>query len=147
MIIHALKLILPVLIPSWDFFDVIVASPRIQFSLVDNEAAEGVVWQEYRPRPATLSLGVMLRRMFWNAPWNESLYMVSCAERLIDYPTKHSEDEIFRRLIKEVIVKETNVENKSLRFRLVFIKRTGEQLVEEICFQSGIKPIIEKDFS
>jgi len=36
----------------------------------------------------------MSGRMFWNPSWNESLFLVSCAERLLQNPTPHSEDEI-----------------------------------------------------
>ena len=35
--LRTLKLLLPVLIPSWRFFDFIAPSPRIQFSLLKTE--------------------------------------------------------------------------------------------------------------
>lgn len=36
--------------------------------------------------------------MLWNPVRNESLFLVSCAERLIEHPTVHSEEEILKRI-------------------------------------------------
>ena len=94
--VRILQLLLPALIPSWNFFDVIVPSPRIQFSILNPENELQAEWQEFRPRPADLSIWQMLGRMLSNPVWNESLFLMSCAERLMEYPTRHSEDEIFK---------------------------------------------------
>jgi len=98
-------------------------------------------WQEYQPRAITLSLSQMLGRLFWNARWNESLFLMSCAERLLDYPTKHSEEEIFKRLTHEVHTSDAKSGNKYIQFRLMFIRRKGNALVEEIRYQSDIRQI------
>ncbi len=44
----------------------------------------------------------MLGRLVWNAHWNEALFVVSCAERLVANPTAHSENEIFRRIAADL---------------------------------------------
>jgi len=135
-VLYALKLLLPVVIPSWNFFDVIVPSPRIQFAVIETDDENNDTWQEFRPRVKRLSFRRMLGRMFWNARWNESLFMMSCAERLIDYPTQHSENEIFKRLISDVRSSGEEYEGKLVKFRLVFVRRESNELVEEIRYQS-----------
>ena len=97
-IYKSFKLLLPALIPSWNFFDLIAPSPRIQFSLFNDENKSTKNWQEFRPRPKHLSFSQMILRMLWNPRWNESLYLVSCAERIIENYTKHSEIEILTRI-------------------------------------------------
>lgn len=103
--LQTLKLLLPALLPSWHFFDFIAASPRIQFTLLtaeNNPLIENRDWQEIRPRPVRLSLLQMLGRMLRNPRWNESLFLVGCAERLLESPTTHSEDEILKRFVAEL---------------------------------------------
>jgi len=144
---YDITLLLPALIPSWNFFDVIVPSPRIQFSLLNKENKVVKDWSEFRPRPTHVSVWKMLGRMFWNPDWNESLYLMSCAERLIDYPTQHSEDEIFRRIKADVVENKENnfpVDIAKVKFRLVFIRREGKQLKEEVRFESQVRSIINE---
>ena len=81
--LRPLALLLPALIPSWRFFDVIAPSPRIEFAMLTSPDS-AAVWQAFRPRPARVALSTMLGRLFWNPRWNESLFLVSCAERLVD---------------------------------------------------------------
>ena len=137
--LHTLKLLLPALFPSWRFFDVIAPSPRIQYILFNSDGESVIEWQEFRPRPVSVSLFEMLKRMFWNPVWNESLYLVSCAERLIEFPTQHSEREILTRIKAELSKGEsdlTNLDVKSVQFRLMIIRRVGKQLEQEFVFYS-----------
>jgi len=77
--------------------------------------------------------------LFWNAKWNESLFLVSCAERLIEFPTQHSENEIFKRIATELLNSPNSAKEPFFQFRLIFIRREGERLIEEILYQSKIK--------
>lgn len=120
-------LLLPALIPSWRFFDVIAPSPRIEYALLPGETAPGD-WREFRPRPERVSLAAMLGRLVWNPRWNETLFLVSCAERLVDEPTAHSEDEIFRRIAADL----ADAPEPWLTFRLVFVHRD----IREVLFQA-----------
>jgi hypothetical protein len=122
--LQALKLLLPALIPSWNFFDVIAPSPRIEYALLASPAAVGD-WREFRPRPAQVSPLAMACRMFWNPAWNETLFLVSCAERLTSEPTDHSEDEIFKRIAAELRPEETT-DTPWLNFQLVFLSRPSQ---------------------
>lgn len=115
----SLSLMVPVLIPSWRFFDEIAPSPRIEFSFLDDSAGEPS-WEVFTASVERVSLLQGLKRMFYNGRWNEGLFMVSCAERLMNAPTQHSEDEIYARLIRNCPHKP---HAKYIKFRLVFIYR------------------------
>lgn len=130
-----LRLTLPALIPSWRFFKAVQPSPRIEWRSPDLDEH----WQAFRPRPTHLSPIVMLRRMIWNPRWNETLFMVSCSERLTAEVTDHSTAEILKRLRKDVPHKAT-----TLQFRLKFIDRIDGTLQEQITFTSGIYPAQHK---
>ena len=125
---NPLALLLPALIPSWNFFDVIAPSPRIEYALLASPDAIPD-WREFRPRPQQVSPAAMLGRLFWNARWNETLFLVSCAERLKDQPTAHSEDEIFRRIAADIAPAAP-----WLTFRLVFVHREREAIVREVAY-------------
>jgi len=141
VIFSALKLLLPAIIPSWNFFDVIVPSPRIQIALLQSKKQTKPEWAEFRPRPRSLSVKQLFVHLFWNAQWNESLFLVSCAERLIDYPTQHSEEEIFTRIINDTVLKKHKPQYEYIKFRLVFVRREGEALIEEVRYQSKARQI------
>lgn len=141
MIFNTLKLLLPALIPSWNFFDVIAPSPRIEYALFDTEDQSQLEWHAFRPRPMQLSFIQMLKRMLWNPQWNETLFMMSCAERIMENPTQpqHSENEILNRILKELISNASNVKQITathLQFRLLVIQRHDSQLITNIIFQS-----------
>ena len=147
-LLQSLKLLLPALIPAWNFFDVIAPSPRIQFTLLTKEDEPPHEWHEFRPRPVHISFTQMLKRMLWNPTWNESLYMLSCAERLIEKYTPHSEDEILQRIIKELKStpeKALLLNATHVQFRLIVIQRKNEQLHEEPIFLSRIQPFSMRD--
>lgn len=144
--VQVLKLLLPALVPSWRFFDVIAPSPRIQFALLNAQEQEPSEWHEFRPRPARVTFIQMLGRMVWNPLWNESLYMISCAERLLEHPTRHSEDEILKRI--EAGFKDVNahvVTATHLQFRLLVVRREGQQLQHELVFMSRIRALSGPD--
>lgn len=90
-------------------------------------------WQEFRPRPQRVVPLTMLIRLFWNPWWNETLFLVSCAERLADHPTAHSEDEIYRRIATDL---DAAPEWSWLCFRLVFLVRDNDEIVREERFRA-----------
>ena len=139
-----LKLLLPALIPSWRFFDAITPSPRVQFILLSKELRPLQPWQEFRPRPQKISLLCMLKQMLWNSYWNESLFIVSCSERLLDHPTKHSEDKILQQIILELKTQglfSTTPDLFALQFRLKQVQRRDHELTEKIVYHSRITPL------
>jgi len=131
--LNTLRLLLPALIPSWNFFDVIGPSPRIEYALSAAPDAEPGGWAEFRPRPDRLSPATMAGRLFWNPRWNETLFLVSLAERLIREPSEHSEEEIFRRIAADLA---GDRRGAWLSFRLVFTGREGEETFREVLFRA-----------
>lgn len=140
--LRPLALLLPALVPSWNFFDVIVPSPRVEFALTPTRDASAADWREFRPRPWRHSLAGTIRRLIWNPRWNENLFLVSCAERLAEHPTAHSEDEIFRRIAAD-LRRRSEKDAGWLGFRLVFVRRDGESLTREVLFQAAPRTLAD----
>ena len=137
--LRTVQLILPALIPSWNFFDVIAPSPRIEYQLLDDAGKPQGDWQAFRPRPAKISALSMLKRLIWNPHWNESLFLVSCAERLSqDITPEHSEREILTRMKRDL---QAETDAAQFRFRLVFIHREDETLTQDILYTSMPEPL------
>lgn len=151
--LRTLKLLLPALLPSWNFFDVIAPSPRIQFSVLSTKDEIPHQWHEFRPRPEKLTFMQMLKRMLWNPKWNESLFVMSCAERIITQPPQfslqHSENEILKRITRDWIGSHSSLspEGNYLQFRLILIQRQDKQLRKDIVFHSRIQPLFWQDKS
>jgi len=141
-LVHLAKdalLLLPAVIPSWRFFDEIAPSPRVEYLLLGHEDEK---WQEFRPRPQKVPLFKMLRRMIWNPRWNESLYLVSCAERLMAEPTDHSVNEIFDRISRELIAQDSGkAPAPFLKFRLVFLYRVDGLVERHVTYQSEARAL------
>ena len=139
---HILKLFLPVLFPSWRFFDVIGPSPRVEYALLSSKDDAPSRWLPFRPRPARLSFGLMLARIFWNPGWNEFLFVATCAERLIQDPKEERYQEILSRIRAEL---ERTPENRTvtpyLKFRVVFVSRQETALREDVGFVSSTEPV------
>jgi len=119
----SLKLLLPALTPSWRFFDSVGPSPRIEYS-----TPEG--WRELRPRPAVVTWRQMVGGLFWNPERNESLFLTSCAERLLETLNAHSVSEIEARL--RVV--------PWLQWRIVLVSRRETELVREVGWLSPARP-------
>ena len=131
--LHTLRLLAPALIPSWRFFKEVAPAPRIEYAVLRGPDRTPEAWTEARPRPARLSFGRMLARMLWNPRWNETLFMVSCAERLVAAPDAHSVAELRRRLARDL-----GPIDGHLQFRLVFLRRVGAEIVAEVEYLSPV---------
>ena len=128
--LSTLKLLAPALIPSWNFFDVIAASPRIEYALTESADTPPADWREFRPRPDRVSLAQMAARLVWNPRRNEDLFLVSCAERLLDHPTAHSDAEIARRIAAHLT--RTGEGGRYLHYRLILVSREGDAVVRHV---------------
>ena len=143
--INTLKLLFPALIPSWNFFDLIAPSPRIQFTLLKEENDSNRNWQEFRPRPEHLSFLQMIKRMLWNPMWNESLYLVACAERIIDTYSSHSEGEILARIENNLKEEVNAITATHLQFQLTLVQRKENKIQETVVFTSRIQKLLTED--
>ena len=132
---QTLKLLLPALIPSWNFFELIAASPRIEYAQLQSRGEAAADWCEFRPRPQRTSFAAMLSRLLWNARWNEALFVVSCAERLLAEPTDHSQDEIFHRIAADLAERQEAL-GAWLRFRIVLVNEDEGAIAREVAFVS-----------
>lgn len=135
-----LSFILPVLIPSWRFFQTIEPSPRVEWAMVSDVTAMPVKWRAFRPPPLHATPVRMLWRLLWNPDRNEELYVVSCAERIQQEPTVHSIAEIGQRIRRDIAQMDSDVADPMFRFRLVFVHRHGARMVQEVVFQSDAMP-------
>lgn len=121
----------------------VTASPRVDYALLAAPDGQGERWQEFRPRPATLQLGTMLRRLLWNAQWNESLFLVSLAERMMRAPTieaaAQSERELLLRVARHLHRQGACDDLNYLQIRLRLVSRPGEteQVTDEIVYLSN----------
>lgn len=98
----SVKLLLPVLFPSWRFFSSIGPSPRIEVAFVVEEDASPNTWIPFRPIPSQLTFIRHLIRLFHNPVWNELLYINTCAERLFEGADEFYLKEIANRLLHAI---------------------------------------------
>lgn len=146
--LEMLKLLLPALIPSWNFFDIIAPSPRIDITLLDTSRETPTQWQEFRPRPAHIPFISLLKRLFWNPGWNDNLFLMSCAERLMTNPTEHSCQEIAHRIQVDLNKSLFSLANKSyFQFRLVFVSRQGAHLETRVTYLSPVFSLSQEAIS
>lgn len=131
-----LKLLLPVIFPSWRFFSSIGPSPRIHYTFLQNENDTPDAWQEFRPRPAKVSLKNGLWRLLHNPEWNETLYINTCAERLFEGYSEMREQEIMRRIlvaIKRGEIK-TEIAKSFVTYRISAVMREGQVISQQVTF-------------
>lgn len=137
--LKTLKLLLPVIFPSWRFFDIIAPSPRIEYCLLSSNNENATEWHELRPRPKHISPINFLKRLVWNPDWNESLFLMSCAERLTEQPTNHSINYIASHVLKAV-----KDQAAYTQFRLRHIYRIDSSIQDSISYVSPIYAVGEE---
>lgn len=133
-----LKLLLPILFPSWRFFSSIGPSPRIELAFVVEKNAEPQVWLPFRPLPERLGFAAGVWRLLHNPDWNERLYINSCAEHLFAGPDDFYVQEIAGRLLNAVRNREMTVDDncRYLLFRIRALELEVGQLRDERVFVS-----------
>ena len=114
----------------------IAPAPRVEYALLASPGDTNCTWREFRPRPEQVSLATLLKRLVWNPRWNQTLFVMSCAERLAEDRTPaHSEAELFKRIAADLALEPQDPARPWLCFRLVFVSRDGEALAEEVMVQ------------
>ena len=135
--------LLPALMPSWRFFDAIGPSPRLDYAWVHDDTSP-TTWHTFRPRPARVGVLRMAARLLWNPMQNESLYIVRCAERIVEGETDFPVRELRWRLLLAARRSELVAQTApSLRFRVRAVYREGGELSDEVVFVSasfGVTP-------
>lgn len=133
-----LKLILPVLFPSWRFFSSIGPSPRIEVGFVAGKNAEPLSWLSFRTLPEKVGLVSGLLRLFHNPQWNEHLYINTCAEHLFENHSEFYELEIARRLLVAINSGELVITDEAgyFVFRIRALEFDAGQLRDDVVFVS-----------
>lgn len=91
-----LRLLLPILFPSWRFFNSIGPSPRLMLQF------DAGPWTEYCPKPAKIPFTERLTRLFYNPEGNRVLFVHSCAVRLFDEDDTGAVNAIFLALAQAI---------------------------------------------
>jgi hypothetical protein len=133
-----LKLLLPILFPSWRFFSSIGPSPRIDVGFIPEENAEPLEWIALNQLPKKISFADTVTRLFYNPEWNAQLHLNTCAEHLIENHLEFYEQEINRQLLAAIAKHKITVpsNNTHIKFRIRTLEYE-EQLQETIVFVSN----------
>jgi hypothetical protein len=137
-LLRPLALMLPALVPSWRFFDVIAPSPRIHFRLMNKDSVIQD-WQEFNPRPAHVSVFAMFARMPWNARWNEQLFVMSCAERILAGSNDQGKFDIAREIAMRVannVAIQIAPNATQLQLQIMLAQRVGDAIQVREAFVS-----------
>jgi hypothetical protein len=94
-----LKLLLPILFPSWRFFSGIGPSPRFDIGFLQQGDANPQHWIDMNPLPEKIGFKQGVLRLFHNPVWNDRLYINTCAEHLFEVNSDFREQEIASRLL------------------------------------------------
>lgn len=147
--LDALSRLLPALLPSWKFFDTIGPSPRVDYALLAaTQPLADADWHEFRPRPARLGLPQMLLRLCWNPVGNETLYVVRCAERLLEGERGFVEAELRRRLedaLRRGELGPVGSSTQLLAFRVRAVVRGDAAPIEAVAYIAGPEPLAGDD--
>ncbi|MCR9071495.1 MAG: hypothetical protein NXI18_07245 [Alphaproteobacteria bacterium] len=133
---NSVRLLLPALFPSWRFFDVIGPSPRIEVALLQTSDDAGNDWHEVRPRAERLGVAGYLRTFFFNARWNETLFLVTCAEGVIRDESDQPLREIRDRLRADLSRDAGGSAAPWFRFRIVLLSRDAGRVRRDVVFTS-----------
>lgn len=142
--INSIRLLLPALFPSWRFFDVIGPSPRIELALLDTPDDASVAWREIRPRTDRLGAAGYLRTFFFNPRWNETLFLVTCAEGVIRDESDHTVREIRDRLRADLHRSAGGPAKPWFRFRIALLSRDAGRVRRDVVFTSPAYPTAEE---
>lgn len=113
-----LRLLLPVLIPSWRFFDTVGLAPCIEFTPLAHEHGSPTQWRTFRAKPARRSWHETLLHLVWDPRGNETLYLLGCAERLLESGASSAEREIRDAVAAEIVALDPSTRWARFRVRL-----------------------------
>lgn len=132
------RLFLSALISSWQFFKESAPAPRIEFTLnKENNATSIDSWQEVKASPEKLTIIDFIKNIFYNPHWNEYLYIMDCAERLIIEDKEFYSNEISNFINRYLIERNCCTSaTPYLKFRVIFnnsvLFRSEYRLITEL---------------
>ena len=133
-----LKLILPIIFPSWRFFSSIGPSPRIEMGFAVDSQSEPQEWLPFFLLPKKVNFITGLQRLFHNPVWNDFLYINTCAENLFEGYSEFHEREIGMRLVDAVLNGNISINGKFnyLRFRIRALEASAGKVNDGVVFIS-----------
>ena len=148
-----IKLVLPIVFPSWRFFSSIGPSPRIDLAFFKNEGESPEIWIPFRPIPLQITIGQHLTRLFHSPKWNERMYINSCAERLFEGGDSFYLTEISKRLLIAIeqgeIPAPENARFMQFRIRAIYSEDTDAnkmgQVKDELFLQSPTYALVNAE--
>lgn len=111
-----IKLLLPVLFPSWRFFSGIGPSPRFDIGFLKADETDPSMWIDLGQLPKELGIWSGMTRLFHNPIWNDQLYINTCAEHLFEFNSDFREREIADRLLALFQIKANKIPNEAMGF-------------------------------
>lgn len=139
-----LKLLLPILFPSWRFFSSIGPSPRIDIGWLGEKNAQPLEWLPFRSLQERLTLAAGVQRLFFNPVWNERLYLNTCAEHLLECDSAFHAQQIAERLLHAVNTGELKAgAARYLVFRVRALTDEAGQVRDDVVFMSEPIPLQE----
>ena len=142
-----LSSLLPALFPSWRFFDRIGPAPQVEYAWGATAADAGHTWRALRQEPLRVLLPELLASLVWNPDRNESLFLVSYAERLLDDPTPARAELLWTRAA-DLACRARRANDDALpgpagylRVRIVEVTRDGDRLARDVMYVSEARPL------
>lgn len=138
-----IKLLLPILFPSWRFFSGIGPSPRFDIGFIKEGESDPATWIDLSQIPAEWKIWKGIGQLFHNPVWNDQLYINTCAEHLFEFNSEFREQEIADRLLRLFQLKSYKISNdvSYFCFRIRAIESDGLNPAEKIVFFSKIFPL------
>jgi hypothetical protein len=129
--------LLPALLPSWRFFDRVGAAPRLEWARTAGNAAP--VWREFRPQPERREWLEVVQSLVWAPHRNETLFLLSCAERLLEAPEPARERVLLTRLRELARAGELpgGGHEDQLHVRIVITERDGDALASREAWRAA----------
>lgn len=112
-------LYVPVLFPSWRFFQEVGAGVRLEVSEDDSN------WIAFAPLPKQFSPMHALFSLFYNPRWNEQLFAITCAERFLACKSLSAENELKKQICRVLKSPQANT------FRVVLVDDEGSETVHQ----------------
>ena len=159
----AVRLLGPVLVPSWRFFDVVGPSPRVEYAVLQHAAAEPAQWHRLALTLPNVSLTMLLWHLLYNAERNDLLFLVSCCERVLEASSGDAtasaavhaassasvgaQQEILLRALRHAhnagLLPLQGAAERCLRLRILQVRRVDNDLRTELAFSSEAVAVAE----
>lgn len=117
--LRLVALYVPVLFPSWRFFQEVGAGVRLEVSQADDD------WVALAPLAKQILPLRALFSLFHNRQWNEWLFAITCAERFLVDRSQQAENELKAQLLRAL------EPSQAKSYRIVLVDDEGCETVHQ----------------